>query len=130
MRSSVDDRPGLSAGAVRIEREDASFGDDAARIVPVPFGIAGDFRHHLADFARGERHGRHEEPASAVLFQFFGQEPIVGFAFDLEAEFASGDETGEHRETIRSVDLEHEGAVADQQRPEQGEEGKCAQGQQ
>ena len=69
---AVDDRPSLAAGAVRIKCEDAPLGDDAARVLPPSFGVAGSLRHHFADFSWGERYGWHDEPASSVLLQLFG----------------------------------------------------------
>ena len=118
----VDDRPDLSAGAVGVQGEDASFGDQAARILPAALGVARDGWHYFADFVRGERHGRHEEPAASVALQFLGEEAIVGFAFDLQPEFPSGNIAGEHREASDAFDLEDERSVTDEQRAEQCED--------
>ena len=115
---AIDDRPGLPAGAVRIKREDAPFGDDAARVLPPSFGVAGRLWHHLADFSRGERYGWHDEPAASILFQLFGQQAIVGFAFNLQAQVAPRDEAGEDGEARDPIDLEHERTIAHEQRTE------------
>ena len=118
---AVDDRPDLPTGAIGVQGEDASFGDEAARILPAALVVARDGGHDLADFIGGERHGRHEEPATSVSLQFLGEEAIVGFAFDLQPEFPSGDVAGEDREARDAVDLEDERTVADEQRSEQRE---------
>ena len=113
VRPSVHDRPALPAAAVGVQREDPAFVDDAARVAPPSVGVAVGLGHDFADFARRERHGRHEDPAAAVQAQLLRQQPVVRLRRRLEAELASGDEAGEHGEAPAAVDLQGQRAVAD-----------------